>query len=342
MLRWTIRRGSVRRWQRTARIMDHYEELGVNRTASIEEIRQSYKRLVRLLHPDHCRDAAARRLAEIQTKRLNCLLAVLTHQERRQEYDRSLEARPPQPMIPWRPKRTGAPEWFWPALGLILLVNLAYLSAPENARTEAAPAPSLSTTPPQESTVTSRARKRKRTEKVTVGRKETRPPPLPSRRAFPDLILPEPPSAGELLPAASTLRLPLALPPPRFSGNWFFLPSAHDQKPGLYPPEFIELHLTEDATGLYGTYRARYRVSDQAISPAVSFDFSGPPPQGTEAILGWRGPGGATGEVTLQLKGCRALDISWTAHRAGDLDLISGKAGLIRREQPGSPGCGAP
>ncbi len=325
-----------------ARMMDHYEELGLSRTASIEEVRQSYKRLVRLLHPDHCRDAASRRLAEIQTKRLNGILAVLTHPKRRREYDRSLETAPQQQMNPWRPKRTGAPEWFWPALGLILLVSLAYLFAPERTRTEPAPVLAQQSAAPPESTVVARARKRKKTAKVADGRKESPPPPLPSGRTPPDLILPEPPSAGELLPPASPLRLSLSEPPPPFSGNWFFLPAAHNDRPGLYPPEFIELHLTEDAAGLHGRYRARYRVSDQAISPAVSFDFSGPPPRGSEAVLPWRGPGGAAGEVTLHLKGCRSLDISWTARRAGDLDLISGKASLVRREQPVPPSCGGP
>ena len=38
------------------RMMDHYEELGLDRSASPEEIRQAYKRLVRLLHPDRCSD----------------------------------------------------------------------------------------------------------------------------------------------------------------------------------------------------------------------------------------------------------------------------------------------
>src|SRR5580700_6302662 len=35
-------------------MMDYYEELGIDRSASPEEIRQAYKHLVRLLHPDHC------------------------------------------------------------------------------------------------------------------------------------------------------------------------------------------------------------------------------------------------------------------------------------------------
>ena len=32
--------------------MNHYEELGIESDAPVEEIRQAYKTLVRLLHPD--------------------------------------------------------------------------------------------------------------------------------------------------------------------------------------------------------------------------------------------------------------------------------------------------
>src|ERR1035441_2912947 len=86
---WPARGGSVGRW-RTARMMTYYEELGVPTEASREEIRQAYKRLVRLLHPDRCSDPATRVLAELQMRRLNGILEVLSHPEERANYDRSL------------------------------------------------------------------------------------------------------------------------------------------------------------------------------------------------------------------------------------------------------------
>jgi len=49
--------------------MNYYEELSVGRSASADEIRRSYKRLARLLHPDRCAEDPARVLAELQMKR---------------------------------------------------------------------------------------------------------------------------------------------------------------------------------------------------------------------------------------------------------------------------------
>ena len=40
----------------SARSMNFYEELGVARSASIAEIQQAYKALVRILHPDQQQD----------------------------------------------------------------------------------------------------------------------------------------------------------------------------------------------------------------------------------------------------------------------------------------------
>ena len=70
--------------------MTFYEELGLSEGASREEIRQAYKRLARLLHPDRCSDAAARALAEMQMRRLNGILALLCDPVQRADYDRGL------------------------------------------------------------------------------------------------------------------------------------------------------------------------------------------------------------------------------------------------------------
>src|SRR4051794_13280556 len=70
--------------------MTYYEELGVAEAASVEEIRHAYRRVVRLLHPDQCSDEETRRLADLQMKRLNGILAVLGDGGRRAKYDASL------------------------------------------------------------------------------------------------------------------------------------------------------------------------------------------------------------------------------------------------------------
>src|SRR5262245_29926571 len=70
--------------------MTYYEELGVAPTASLEEIRRAYRHLARVIHPDQCTDDDTRRLAELQMKRLNAMLAVLADQGSRADYDAAL------------------------------------------------------------------------------------------------------------------------------------------------------------------------------------------------------------------------------------------------------------
>src|SRR5215471_13485773 len=92
--------------------MDYYEEFGVDRTAGPEEIRQTYKRLVRLLHPDRCRDNEIKRLADLQMKRLNGILQILTDPDRRAEYDLRL-LDPPDGRQRHRTQNNRPPLWFW-------------------------------------------------------------------------------------------------------------------------------------------------------------------------------------------------------------------------------------
>ncbi len=119
--------------------MDYYEELGVERSASPDEIRQAYKRLARLLHPDHCGDEQSRRLADLQMKRLNGLLRVLTNPSDRESYDRLLVSRTPAAGGPPGPLDWKAPRWLWRVLGAILLAGMLSLAirAPRPAVTTA-------------------------------------------------------------------------------------------------------------------------------------------------------------------------------------------------------------
>jgi curved DNA-binding protein CbpA len=66
--------------------MDYYEELGLEPNASPEQIRQAYRELVKLLHPDH-HQGRARELAERQMLRLNAILTTLTDPHLRKLYD---------------------------------------------------------------------------------------------------------------------------------------------------------------------------------------------------------------------------------------------------------------
>lgn len=79
--------------------MNYYEEFGLTASSSVEEIRQAYKSLARLLHPDHQHEEQLRKVAELQMMRLNQILEVLSDPLRREEYDASIRpATPPSPV----------------------------------------------------------------------------------------------------------------------------------------------------------------------------------------------------------------------------------------------------
>ena len=336
-------------------MMDHYEELGIERSASVAEIRQAYRRLMQLLHPDHCGDDSSRRLAELQTKRLNAILAVLTDPVERQRYDRELSIDRNLPAIPASRKEIArAPAWLWPvALAAALLALVSQMLGPprgvpasEPAAMAARPAPpptpparksaSVTPRPPQPSPASARLA-------VVPGTADTIGPELGEIPVFVSAhATPENPPASRA-PAVAldppalaepVLGEPPAPPEPSgLAGEWLFVSQPSFRNNGLYPPEFIELRVTEDGGWMRGKYRARYEVPDRAISPAVSFEFEGRASR-NEACLPWAGPGGSRGQVTLRLLPAGSLEVTWVvSHLGTELGLVSGTATLIRKEE---------
>ena len=344
-------------------MMDYYEELGVNRSASTEEIRHAYKRLARILHPDAYSDAGIRRMADLQMKRLNGIVSVLTDPAQRGSYDRSITPshRADTHSSLWLPKRLGQPlpdisrvRWAVIAATVAAVVLLtAYLARPAQRAAIAAAeiaAPEAAAPQPIRRPGPQGARERA-ARKAASSR-----PGAPER-------------AGAISPVAAELPGPVALPPilnetdrwteperiqppvaiqrlraepplaqsvapassGELAGNWFYVPAGRSASQGLYPPEYIELRIAESGGVLRGRYRARYRVGDQAISPTVAFQFEGRSPE--LAQLPWNGAGGAYGQVTLQRLPGGSLGVTWTATRLSEeLGLISGSATLIRRQ----------
>ena len=68
-----------------------YEEIGVAPGASPEEIRNAFRALVRLFHPDQQTDPQLKDIAEKQMRKLNRVYAVLSDPERRRQYDEVLD-----------------------------------------------------------------------------------------------------------------------------------------------------------------------------------------------------------------------------------------------------------
>ncbi len=113
--------------------MNYYEELGIRQDAALEEIRQAYKVLARLLHPDGQPDLRLKAMAECQMKRLNEILAVLTDSQKRRQYDESLCENPKAaldwaalPSIPpeswyYQLLHFGVRHWFWVLIGVVVV-----------------------------------------------------------------------------------------------------------------------------------------------------------------------------------------------------------------------------
>lgn len=70
--------------------MNYYEEFGISRDASAAKIRQAYKTLARVLHPDAHPDEALKGMAERQMTRLNAMLETLLDPDERRAYDARL------------------------------------------------------------------------------------------------------------------------------------------------------------------------------------------------------------------------------------------------------------
>ena len=310
--------------------MDYYEELGVGRSASAEEIRHCYKQLVRLLHPDHCPDEQVRPLAELQMKRLNGIVNVLTNEGDRALYDRSLRA--PVEVLALPATGTRRLPWFWISAAVAMLVLLAFffLFRPPESPTQSV-APSV----------------RQELPSMTVHRKSLAsklrpvpaprillvlPPPIPN--SVDVELSPDPPVVPQdlVVPQSADFTLPVApVSSLHLPGVWLLASSHRSGNDGLYPAEFIELRMVESAGRLRGSYRARYRVVDRTVSPVVAFQFEGPA-EGDKVSMLWKGSDGSRGDVQLRLISPDSLDVRWVANQLGQqLGLVSGTATLTRK-----------
>jgi len=75
--------------------MTFYEELGVPPDASLDTIREAYRNVARLLHPDAQTNPVLKESAEVQMKRINQVYETLAEPERRRRYDQELHAGTP-------------------------------------------------------------------------------------------------------------------------------------------------------------------------------------------------------------------------------------------------------
>lgn len=352
--------------------MTFYEELGVGITASAEEIREAYKHLARLLHPDKLQNEAQRRVAECQMRRLNAVYETLSHAEQRRVYDLTLQ--PGGLLEPvegeseardwrWVLKKLKGPDGAWIGAGVIVAILMTYALLDSSSYAQlAVPLPRVakeaSEKVVQERRAADRrkadaseaqiAQLRRRVEEVSaerdgavsrIGLLEAKIRELSRKQdsvSTAPLQVGRPPPPVVFAAEAGHSRPP---PPvfdrtPGFSGTWYFARTRGEVAKDLYPPEFIQTVIQEENGILHGRYRARYLVSDRAISPEVVFQFKGKASR-EMATIPWIGVGGARGEVKLRLLTPNKLEVAWVANDLGNsLGLAYGTAVLIRATNP--------
>lgn len=338
--------------------MSYYEELGVEATATTEEIRRAYKRLTRLLHPDHQLDPELRAAAERQMRRLNQIQDVLTNPESRARYDRELTRVGlvlRQDVAQGERRKSLSMGWVW-VLSLVAIIILVAVWFPAETYSPPAafpvvkqPAPTPVPSPVNGASGKPMAGAR------AAGASRSAQRPVPEAAHVEAATVIERPAEQtriEPMPVALPLaKAPLALNPvpfknlgsepdektprkPTLAGQWIYARSAKDRTDEkLYPPEYIELRVVEKNGRMTGNYQARYFVSDRAVSPNVTFRFEGETKEGGE--FSWEGAGGARGKIELKTLNAQTMEVVWFATEMGSqLGLGSGSATLYRRQDP--------
>jgi curved DNA-binding protein CbpA len=336
--------------------MNYYEELGIPKTASAEEVRRAYRSLARLVHPDQQSDEALRRLAGIQMARLNEILKTLTEPKLRARYDDSLRRQARQAAggrERMRAHRMAAEElavsfnserrWgrlAWPAAGL-LGIGLIGLFLAQDAAVQH---PSVDGEVAAGGHLGDEAGAwpvRTEGRPTVTDRKEggAREPGGTKAGDFPNYMGP-----GErLLPPDYSDRRGRGggtgsertdgTPAGKFGGEWYFAkPAKIADGEGICPPMYIDVEISESRGEVRGSYSARYMVGERKISPFVEFEFAGTVRE-PAADLDWSGAVGAKGRVRLRLLSARSLRVEWSADQVGqEMGLASGMATLARRE----------
>jgi hypothetical protein len=345
-------------------MMNFYEEFGVRNDASVEEIRQAYKTLARVLHPDSQLDEKLKAAAACQMKRLHDVLDIFVDPGKRRAYDESLAAAAyPNAALHWAPHADAEPfvrplgefewaqsvfrHWSWILMGCMILGSgFWYVTArlpPTPMSAESMPNRSPHAALPD--SISPVLRPVERAAKHEIHRAPVAEAALPEEPGpgaakpdspgLPDVPLPLP------IPVALSGLAPTAAPSvpsvrgSSFAGEWFYVPAIEKPDPHLYPPVDIEFQLTEKDGLLDGQYRGTYKVPDTAVSQNVVFQVQGKSSTGSSTSLAWTSSDGANGEIDLNLRQPNLMRVTWWTTRLGRRSgLSSGAATLFRQQTP--------
>jgi hypothetical protein len=279
--------------------VNRFEELGVARSATSTEIRQAYKNLVRLLHPDHCRDEDVRRLAGLQMRRLNETADILLDPVRRQRYeaeiDCQLRVEPPAAAILQHAYAAGQREANLKLAGWCLLAGMVVSSVFWFLRENDSPARSPAQAPEAQVAQSGAA---ENGDTALAGRLDD----LEGRLR----ILEHRPGAAPR---------PAAPQATRIAGEWLYRSALSlAASPGGLPAEKrISLTISEQGGILRGTYSSGYVISDGVVSSIIAFHFDGKPSDG---LVAWNDSQGTAGAIQFRLLTPNALLASWWTYGA--------------------------
>lgn len=113
--------------------LTYYDELGIAPNASPDQVRDAFRSLVRLIHPDHHTDEQLKAVAEFQMRKLNRIYGVLSDAERRRAYDFSLEEErgPVQPLMSEKLRSLSSSRvtnaFAWTAAAIVGIVVLTWV-----------------------------------------------------------------------------------------------------------------------------------------------------------------------------------------------------------------------
>jgi hypothetical protein len=294
--------------------VNRFEELGVARSATSTEIRQAYKNLVRLIHPDRCGDEKLRRLAELQMRRLNETADILLDPVRRQRYeaetDRQIRNYPPAVAVLQHAYAAGQRAANIRLAAWCLLAGMAIASlfwflreSDSPARGQAQPSEAqVSQSGPAESDDT-----------ALQGRLDNLEGRLRILELKPGSVpRPAPPQASGI------------------SGEWLYRSaiSRAASPGGLAAEKRISLTISEQGGILRGTYSSGYEISDGVLSAIITFHFDGKPSNG---LVAWNGSQGTAGAIQFRLLTPNALLASWWAYGAAKKSTDDSDTTILHR-----------
>jgi len=294
--------------------VNRFEELGVARTASSPEIRRAYKNLVRLMHPDRCRDEALRRLAELQMQRLNETAAILLDPVRRRRYEAEIDRPAGLEALPIavieQAYEAGQREGnkrlaTWCVLGGMVTASLFWFIRESGGPIHPQP---------QSGELSAQPASAESGEVSLEGRLDQ----LEGRLRLLEL---KPGDAAPSAPKATGL-----------AGDWLYRAaiSPAASPGGLAAEKRIVLKISEHAGSLRGTYSSGYEISGGALSTIMAFRFDGRP---TDGQVSWTGSQGLAGDVQFRLLASDTLMASWWSYRAGKSTVDLSDATVFHRSQ---------